>query len=352
MGGGMGGMGGMGGFRSVPTAIGASATLRPDQSRELPTALVSLNGPSDDNQVNLPARGEPLELGDASTLINNPSVLVALKHLAEERAPMTVAQLVMWRLGGLDWSTIARLSKRWSNASELALARSFVDRLAKAQGELPVAESARIYWDIDAAGAKDAELAAQLKKQLSDKVVLRDEKGKALGEYDVTVLGLVPALGTPIKAEGPALSCQVRLEGDEATVKVAAAEDGKWQPKSKFTLPLTRADGARMKPHEVLDAAAEGIVGRLVRVQLVKEKGRDRGGKPIYRIKIDNNTPLILNGLALTGSKLDDRQPLSAMAGLSLPPRKNLSLPASADVVERLGLKEGVRLLAADLSGL
>ena len=40
------------------------------------------------------------------------------------------------------------------------------------------------------------------------------------------------------------------------------------------------------------------------------------------------------------------------MAGMSLPPHKSLAVPASAAVVERLKLADGVRVLAADLSGL
>jgi hypothetical protein len=40
------------------------------------------------------------------------------------------------------------------------------------------------------------------------------------------------------------------------------------------------------------------------------------------------------------------------MGGISLPPHKSLSLPATAELVERLGMNNGVRVLAADLSGL
>ena len=42
----------------------------------------------------------------------------------------------------------------------------------------------------------------------------------------------------------------------------------------------------------------------------------------------------------------------SVLAGLSLPPLKSLKVPASAEMVERLHLKDGVRVLAANLSGL
>ena len=110
------------------------------------------------------------------------------------------------------------------------------------------------------------------------------------------------------RLDGPALSCKLRLEGSEATVEVAVSTGGPWQPMGKFTLPLPGLDGTRMKGYEghaVADAAAEGIVGRLVRVQLIKDKAKDKKGRAVYKIRIDNATPLILNGLALVGPKVD-----------------------------------------------
>ena len=61
---------------------------------------------------------------------------------------------------------------------------------------------------------------------------------------------------------------------------------------------------------------------------------------------------MILNGLALGGSEVSEDNPPSVLAGLSLPPLKSLTVPASAEMVERLHMKDGVRVLAADLSGL
>jgi len=55
--------------------------------------------------------------------------------LAEEKAPETVAQLVLWHLGyGVDWPTLVQLSREWANPSEVALARQFVARQAAADG--------------------------------------------------------------------------------------------------------------------------------------------------------------------------------------------------------------------------
>ena len=42
----------------------------------------------------------------------DPQVQKALRRLAAEMAPTSLSQLVMWRLaGGLDWDTIAQLSR-------------------------------------------------------------------------------------------------------------------------------------------------------------------------------------------------------------------------------------------------
>ncbi len=40
------------------------------------------------------------------------------------------------------------------------------------------------------------------------------------------------------------------------------------------------------------------------------------------------------------------------LSGISIPPRKSLTVPASEEVVKLLGLKKGIRILALDLSGL
>ena len=95
---------------------------------------------------------------------------------------------------------------------------------------------------------------------------------------------------------------------------------------------------------------AEGIIGRLVRAQIV-QKGREKG-KLIYLIRIDNASPLILSGLAIQGaaSKADD--PSRVVTSIGIPPRKYLTLPASEDIVKAMGLKQGIRVTALDLSGL
>ena len=60
----------------------------------------------------------------------------------------------------------------------------------------------------------------------------------------------------------------------------------------------------------------------------------------------------MLNGVALVGAGADDGEPAKVLAGIALSPRRSLSMPATAEAVEKMGLKKGIRVLALDLSGL
>jgi hypothetical protein len=271
-------------------------------------------------------------VGDIARVNDDPRVQKALRRLASGVAPASVSQLVMWRLaGGLDWESISQLSQKWSNRYEMTLARDFVDRLSS----LSEGESGRLLFQIvgsdPAGGAIAAELAGAI-------------KGK-------TVLGLQAALEVPERPEAPAVACRVRISGDNAIIQVFSSDGSarSWLPFGKFTLPVAKdhgkTDGARFA-----DALAEGIITRLVRAQLIKGP-RDKG-KPTYGIRIENASPLILNGLAVDGPEEKPGVTPKLLWGITLPPRKNMTLPATEDVVKALGLKHGIRVTAIDLSGL
>ena len=84
-------------------------------------------------------------VGDISEVNDDARVQKALRRLAAEKAPTSLSQLVMWNLAaGLDWNTIAQLSRGWSNRHELTLAKEFVDRL----DTLPVGESGRLFVEV------------------------------------------------------------------------------------------------------------------------------------------------------------------------------------------------------------
>jgi hypothetical protein len=347
MGGGMGGMGGGmmggGGFRSVPATGLPFADIEPGKTRDLSTKVVSLSGPTDDAKVLLPVKGEPLQLGDISDLTRDDLVQKALRLLAAEKAPDTVAQLVLWRVAaGLDWVTIGRLAQGWANASELALARQFVARVSGTGEAAAAGEVGRLFVEIDSTAPATDALAGELRKGL---------KG-------ATMLGLATEPGVPSKPSGPAVACKVRLSGSkEASVQVLVSDTGgrAWKSFGQFTVPMPAEGKARAAA--LADSLAAGLLDRLVRVSLVRDLrvGRNGQNEAAYRVRIENASPLVLNGLTIVGTgaaKGETQAPPSTVLGIAVSPRKTLTVPASQQAVERLGLKRGVRLLAVDLSGL
>ena len=119
----------------------------------------------------------------------------------------------------------------------------------------------------------------------------------------------------------------------------------------KFSLPVVEGDG-KADVVKLADGLSEGVLNRLVRVQIIKGSATKDKGKLVYQLRIDNASPLVLNGLAMLGtsSKEDEVPKVLPMIGVS--PRKSLTVPTNEDVVRNLGLKKGVKLIALDLSGL
>jgi hypothetical protein len=290
----------------------------------------------------MPRPGEPLALLDIDAQAGaSPRLRAAVKRMAEEKAPQTVAQLVLWHVRtGLDWSRLELLSRRWANPGELALARRFVGQLdataLATASEGPPAGSGTLDIDLSAADPESEPLAAQLRSLL---------KGRSM-------LGLTVRMRQAEPPQGPALACQVRLDRAMASARVLATDETgtAWRAVGKFSLALADSKGTERPAAEVADALALGVLDRLVRVQLTP--GPRVKGKATYKIRIDNGSPLVLNGLALAGSAADPEAKPSLLVGISLPPQKHLVVPASGEVVQRLRLKQGVRVLSADLGGL
>jgi len=332
MGGGMGGMGGGmgGGFRSVPATSLPFASLKPGQSRHLPTRLVGLSEPDPDKPVAMPEKGEKLRIGEIGQMTGDADVQKALKRLAIDKAPQSVSQLVMWRVCGESWDGVAKLSKGWANAHEMTLARDFVARLDK----LTDGESGALLYEVTAADPAGETVAGELSAAL---------KGKA-------IVGLKAVPGVPSKPEGPAVACKVQVDADHAQVQVAVsdADARAWSAAGKFSVPVARKDG-KLDASAVADAVAGGIIDRLVRAQL--SAGPRSKGKATYRIRIENASPLVLNGVAVQG-KDGEAGDAKVLSGIAVPPLKSMTVPATDEVVKALGLKKGVRVTAADLSAL
>jgi hypothetical protein len=342
MGGGMGGMGGGmmggmgGGMRSVPPSDLPSALLTAGQTRNLPTRLVNISPQDGQSGVSLPGKGEKLRIvGDVAKINNNSQVQKALKRLTAEMAPTSVSQLVMWRLaGGLDWETIAQISEKWANDHELTLAKDFVEHL----DALPEGESGKLLFQVDGSDAAGEAAAKELSKAL---------KGK-------TILGLVAQVGElPAAPDGPAVVCKIRLKGNGSMVQVASSDAmaKDWVLFGKFSLPVPHEKG-KINVGRFADELSEGILTRLVRAQVIKGSATKDKGKLIYQLRVDNASPLVLNGLAVLGTGNKEAEVPKILSMISVSPQRSLSIPIGEEAVKSLGLKKGVKVVALDLSGL
>ena len=238
----------------------------------------------------------------------------------------------MWHLAaGLDWETIGQLSQSWANRYELTMARDFVEHL----DTMVEGETGRVQFQIDSADFSHEVIAADVSRELQGKIVL----------------GLRAERGIPVRPDALSVAIRVRLKGDDAQVQVASSDESaqKWVAFGKFTVHLNGEDG-KFDTTRFVDALAEGLLNRLVRVQLVRGP-RDKD-KPTYGLRIENASPLNLNGLAALGLESQKDQAPRVLSGVGIPPRRSMTVAASEDVVKQLGLKHGIRIVAIDLSGL
>jgi hypothetical protein len=316
--------------------------VKPGQTRHLPTPLVSLSGPSGEAGLAMPGAGEPLEILDIDAIPGaNPRLRAAVKRLAREKAPQTVSQLVLWHVGsGADWPRLERLSGRWANPGEIALARQFVGQLdasaSESESEGAPAEPAALDVDVIALDPGSEALATRLRSTLDGR----------------PMLGLAVRVRKVEPPRGPALACQVWLEGEtaRASILATAPAGSSWRTVGKFSLSLDDPEGAERPAPEIADALAAGLLDRLVRVQLIP--GPRGKGKEAYKVRIENGSPLVLRGLTLAGSADDPDAKPSTLLGIGLPPGKSLTVPVRSEAARRLGLKQGLRVEAADLGGL
>jgi hypothetical protein len=334
------------GMRSVPPTDLPNATLNPGQSRDLNTRIVSLNGPNAEGGINFPAKGEPLTIGDVAQLETSPKVQAALRRLARDKAPENISQLVLWAAGGMSWDDVAMLSKGWANPQELALAKQLV---ADLDSTSPTADTGRLLIEITAKDDTQKALAADLNSLFRDR----------------TVLGLLVDPVVPARPTGPTVGCKVQLSGTlakpEASVQVATTDASgmAWTAVGKFTLPVVRDEAGKIKAEAFGDSLAEELLARLVKVTVRKTSAIAGGlfpaapkAKDLYTIRIENHSSLLLNGVAVLGANVKPSEPAKVLMGISLAPRRSYSVPATGEFVERVGLKEGIKVIALDLSGL
>jgi hypothetical protein len=331
-----------GGFRSVPATGLPEATLNVNQTRHLPTRVVSLAGPNSDGNAILPAKDEELVIQDFDQVCRDPWARVALHRIAEDKAPPVVGQLVMWHVyNGLSWQTIELISKGWANDYERALARDYVNRLREANdpSALPKGETGVVYFELTS------------RRPGGD--LLEKELREALTEHPI--LGLTATEGVPVNLKNPGIAMRIRLDEGVARVQFSSTKptDNSWLPLGKLELPLLKdmksKDKATRPAIELADTLAESLLGRLVDATLIEKKVK---GKSTYTLRIDNASPLILNGLAVRGADAKTDETPKVLSGISVSPGRSMTVPATGKMVEELGLKKGIRVIAADLSGL
>ena len=339
MGGGMGGMGGgwvawveeweawveWDAMMSVPPSALPSALLNAGQTRNLPTRVVNMVAPDPVVGLRLPEKGERLRIvGDVARVNDDVQVQKALRRLTAEMAPTSLTQLVMWRLvAKLDWDTIAEISQKWANEYELTLAKDFVEHL----DALPDGETGRLLFQVDGKDAAGEPIAAEVTKVL---------RGK-------TVLGLAAQVGeVPTRPDGPAVACRVRLSGKEAMVQVSSSDAvaQAWVNFGKFSVPVTQENG-KVDVARFADALSEGILNRLVRAQIIKGSATKDKGKLVYQLRIDNASPLVLNGLAMVGTASKDDEMPKVLPMISVSPRKSLTVPTNEERGQNPGPQEG-----------
>jgi hypothetical protein len=156
--------------------------------------------------------------------------------------------------------------------------------------------------------------------------------------------------GVPDQPRGPALACRIEITDGPTSVRVSSSDEAgqSWVDVAKFSLPSPEAGETPPTPAGLIDRVAEGVLERLIRVRLTREgQGRDA-----YRIRVENGSPLVLNGLTLGDREpKPDSQP-ATLVGLSLSPRKAMTIPATPQLARRVGSRKRIHILAADLSGL
>jgi hypothetical protein len=310
-------------------------SLAPGQTRHLPTRLVNMSSPDQEQGLSLPQEGEKLRiLGDVASVNKDPRVQKALKRLSAAKAPTSLSQLVMWRVAtDLDWSAIAELSQNWANRYELAMAKDFVDHL----DGLTDGEAGRLLLEVQGTDAASNAMATEFTAALQGKMVL----------------GLVTTIGIPERPAGPALACRVKLTATEASVQVTGSDRTarNWVAFGKFTQP-TVVENGKLDQVKLADSLAEGILNRVVRAQVIKGSAQKDKGKLVYQIRIENASPLILNGVAFVGTASAPDEMPKLLSGIAIPPGRSMLVPTPEESVKTLGLKKGIKVLALDLSGL
>ena len=282
--------------------------------------------------MKLPAKGEPLELGDIAEVERqspgSEGASAAGRRDGSHNDLATGHVAVGGRLGLGD--ALPGCRQTWANAYELTLAKDFVEHL----DALPRRrDRARCCSRWTGRTRRASRWRPSCREALRHKLVLGlARRGRDTGSSGRAGGGL-PGPIERERSAGPGgqQRCDRTKLGSVRQVHASrgAGRAGNW----------TRS--------RLLDGLSEGILNRLVRAQL--SKGVKDKGKMHYQIRIDNASPWILNGLAALGAASKPDETPKVLWGICVSPRRSLTVPASEEVVKTLGLKKGIKLVALEL---
>ena len=225
-----------------------------------------------------------------------------------------------------------RCREGWANGYELTLAKDFVEHL----DTLPEGETGRLLFEVEGTDAASEAIAAEVRAALRRKMVL----------------GLLAEVGIPARPEGPAVAFRVRMSASEAQVH------GDRQRCDRTRLDYVRQvyAASRRGPRKIGRRTICRWIGGRHAQSLGSGRSWARGsrtrGRCTIQLRIDNASPLVLNGLAALGTDSKPDETPKVLSGICLSPRRSMTVPASEEVVKSLGLKKGIKLVALDLSGL
>ena len=323
MGGGMGGMGG--GMRSVPPTALPSAVAQRRQTRNLPTRLVSISAPDPERAWSAgEGRAAPdrrrHRRGERRCSGAEGAAAAGGRRGSRHRSRN-------WSCGewpaGWTGTTIAQLSQKWANRHELTLAKDFVDHL----DALPEGESG----PAAVPGRRDRRGGQPWPREFS-KVL----EGK-------TVLGLVAQVAASRRrarrAGGGVPGAVERDGGVGAGGQQRRAAAKTWVAVGKFTLPVTQEQ-------EKFDAArfADGLAEGFSTGWCGRSSSRDRRQGQGQADLPDPDRQCFAAGLQRAGGagngRARDEHP-KVLPGISISPRRSLTLPASEEAVKTLGPEAG-----------
>ncbi len=141
------------------------------------------------------------------------------------------------------------------------------------------------------------------------------------------------------------MACRIRLSESEAMVQVTSsdASASSWVHFGKFTVPVSPQEGKVTWPCLPMRCRRGFSIGWCGRRSIKGSATKDKA-KLMYQLRIDNASPLVLNGLAIVGTASKEDEMPKVLSMISVSPRKSLTVPTErATWSETWGSRRGSR---------